>query len=118
MKDYYKRSVNEDRLPRTYVGYADGKPVGTFQFGMGDIFVRPDIYPWLKHVYVAPGFRGKGYAAKMMEFAVTEIRNMDFDEFFLFTHLNGFYEKFGWEFIETFEGYAEYGVQRLYKIKK
>ena len=118
MKDYYKRSVFQDRLPQTYVGYADGIPVGTFQFGMGDIFVRPDIYPWLKHVCVAPEHRGKGYAAEMMRFAVAKIKELDYDDFYLFTHLNGFYEKFGWKFIEEFNGYAEYGIQRLYKIKK
>ena len=118
MRDYYKRSAFADRLPHTYVGYADGVPVGTFQFGMGDIFVRPDLYPWLKHVCVAPEFRGKGYAEEMMKFASEEIRKMDFDDFYLFTHLVGFYEKFGWEFVETFEGYADYGVQRMYKFVK
>lgn len=117
MKDYYKRSVFEVRLPRTYVAYVDGVPVGTFQFGMGDIFVRPDVYPWLKHVYVAPEHRGKGYAAAMMRSAADEIRKMEYGEFYLFTHLEGFYEKFGWEFIEIFEGYADYGIQRLYKFK-
>jgi len=118
MYDYYKRSVFEERLPQTYVGFADGVPVGTFQFGMGDIFVRPDVYPWLKHVCVAPEYRGKGYAAMMMRYAADEIRKMDFTCFYLFTHLTGFYEKFGWEYIETFQGFADYGMQRLYVFKK
>lgn len=118
MRDYYRRSAFEERLPHTYVGYADGVPVGTFQFGMGDIFVRPDLYPWLKHVYVAPQFRGKGYAAEMMKYASEEIRKMKSDDFYLFTHLEGFYEKYGWEFVETFEGYGDYGIQRMYKFKK
>ena len=118
MRDYYKRSVFDERLPHTYVGYADGIPVGTFQFGMGDIFVRPDLYPWLKHVCVAPEFRGNGYAAEMMKFASEEIQKMAFDDFYLFTHLEGFYEKFGWTFVETFQGYADYGVQRMYVFNK
>ncbi len=118
MRDYYRRSVFDDRLPQTYVGYADEIPVGTFQLGMGDIFVRPDLYPWLKHVCVAPEYRGKGYAAEMMKYASEEIRKMHFDRFYLFTHLEGFYEKFGWDFVETFQGYAEYGIQRMYKFEK
>ena len=118
MRDYYKRSVCKDKLPYTYVGFADGVPVGTFQFGMGDIFVRPDLYPWLKHVCVAPEFRGNGYSAEMLKFAAEEIRKMNFDEFYLFTHHVGLYEKFGWEFVEIFNGYEDYGLQRMYKFIK
>ena len=54
----------------------------------------------------------------MMKYASDQIRNMHFDVFYLFTHLEGFYEKFGWEFIETFQGYGDYGVQRMYTFKK
>lgn len=117
MRDYYKRSVFNERLPQTFVAYADDRPVGTFQFGMGDIFVRPDLYPWLKHVYIAPEFRGNGFAAEMMKFASAKIKEMDFENFYLFTHLENFYENFGWEFVELFRSYDhEPDVQRMYKF--
>lgn len=118
IRDYYKRSIFKDRLPQTFVAYKDdGVPVGTFQLGMGDIFVRPDLYPWLKHVYVCPEYRGNGYAAEMMKVASQRIKALKFDNFYLFTHLNGFYEQFGWEFVELFESYDhEPNMQRMYKF--
>lgn len=118
MLAYYKRSVFKNRLPQTFVALKDGKAVGTFQFGMGDTFVRPDLFPWLKHVYVIPEHRKQGCASEMMKFASERIRNSGYECFYLFTHLNGFYERFGWSFTELFESYdPDLGVQRMYTFK-
>lgn len=116
----YKRSVFEDRIPQTYVAYYDGVPVGTFQLAMADnnASVRPDVYPWLKNVYVIPEFRSRGCAGKMMEYAVEKINKLGQKKFFLFTHLVGFYEQFGWEFVEVFDTCDPWlKQQRLYKLQ-
>lgn len=119
MQAYYRRSVFSDRLPQTFVAFKDDEPVGTFQFGMGDTFVRPDLYPWLKHVYVVPEYREMGCASEMMEHAVDMMLLSGSKCFYLFTHLNGFYERFGWEFVELFESYdPDLGIQRMYAFHK
>lgn len=118
MHAYYSHSVFSDRLPQTYAAFEGGEAVGTFQLGMGDTFVRPDLYPWLKHVYVVPEHRNQGCASAMMEYASKKISSMEYDNFYLFTHLEDFYERFGWEFIELFESYdPDLGIQRMYTFK-
>jgi len=119
MTAYFRRSVFEDRIPQTYVAYKDGEPVGTFQFGMSDTFVRPDLYPWVKNVYVVPEHRGNGCASEMMKLAAQKIREMDIEDFYLFTHLEGYYEQFGWKFVELFDTCEPgLGVQRMYRFEK
>lgn len=119
IKAAYSRSVFENRIPQTYIASADGVPVGTFQFAMSDnsAVVRPDVYPWIKNVYVIPECRNLGYASRMMEFAVQRIKEQNIKEMYLFTHLVGFYERFGWKFVETFDTCDPWlKEQRLYKL--
>lgn len=117
IKAYYQRAVFADRLPQTFVLMSDGKPAGTFQFAMSDVFVRPDLYPWIKYVYVDPAYRGCGYGRKLVQEAVEQAKRMELKHVYLFTHLVGYYEKFGWKFIEEFETYVPFlGTQRMYAL--
>lgn len=116
MKAHFQRSVFENRLPQTFAALKDGVPVGCFQFSMSDTFVRPDLFPWIKNVYVDHPHRGQGIAKEMLAAAVEYAKSIGLSELYLFTHLIGFYEQFGWEFQETFDTMVpETGVQRLYK---
>lgn len=118
MLEYYKHSVLYEKLPQTYVAYKGEQAVGTFQFGISDIFIRPDLYPWLKNVYVVPEHRCNGCATAMLEYAVAKMCTSQYECFYLFTHLEGFYERFGWKFIERFNSYElDMGFQRMYIFK-
>lgn len=117
MKENLQRSVFADRLPQTYVAYLGDEPVGGFQFAMSDCYVRPDVYPWIKNVYVDHPYRGRGFAGQMLRTAVEQVKKQNMESMYLFTHLNGFYEQFGWEYLEDFETHLPMGVQRLYVLK-
>jgi len=100
VQTYMENSLCRDRLPQTYV-ILDGKtPVASFQLTMYDLLVRPDIYPWLAKVIVAPEHRGKGYGLDLLRCANEKAREMGIKELYLITQLEGFYEKGGWEFVE------------------
>lgn len=118
IRDYYGRAVFKDRLPQTFAAFDGDTLVGGFQFAMEDCYVRPDIYPWIKNVYVDESMRGRGYSGLMLEAAVKYAGEAGIRELSLFTHMEGFYEKYGWEFVETFDTHvAGIGVQRLYVRK-
>lgn len=52
IKNFVKHSLQENRLPQTYGAFINNEIVGMYQFSYEDLFVRPDIYPWLANVYV------------------------------------------------------------------
>lgn len=118
IKNFMKHSMQEVRLPQTYGAFIGDSIVGMYQFSYEDLFVRPDIYPWLANVYVDAQYRNQGICKKMME-SVTEnaIKNTKFDELWLYTKHINLYEKFNWKYIDNIDTcMKEDRIQRLYKL--
>lgn len=109
-------SLNTDRLPRTYGMLLCGRLTGMYQFTYSDLFVRPDIYPWLANVYLDRAYRGRGLGRLLLGSVKQNARAAGLDELFLFTAHRGLYEKFGWEFAGEIETFLEPHVQRLYRL--
>lgn len=116
---YMAHSVNEEKLPQTFVALDSGETVGMYQLSMSDdLFGRPDIYPWLINVYVDEAHRGKQIGRFLMETVKENAKKAGIETLYLYTSHVGLYEKFGWEFIEfvdTFEKGAE--KERLYRLE-
>lgn len=114
-----KHSCNEDRLPQTYGLYLNDKLIGMYQFTLEDVFVKPDLYPWLACVYISEEYRNKGYGRILMESVEVQAKeNLNFEELYLFTKHETLYEKFGWEFVSNIKTYKQNdSVQKLYKKK-
>ena len=106
------------RLPQTFVAVHDGTVRGMYQLSMSDdLESRPDIYPWLINVYVSEPYRGHGVARQLLESVPVQARQLGLHELYLYTKHIGFYEKFGWnfvEFVDTFE--KDSPKERLYKL--
>ena len=114
------RSLNVGtRLPQTFVAYAGEMPVGVYQLSMADdLASRPDVYPWLANVYVDESRRKRGVCRAMLATVRENAARAGLDELYLYTSLEGFYERFGWQFvgpINTFR--AESPVERLHKLR-
>jgi len=115
---YVEHSFQEKRLPQTFGLFLGEELIGVYMLMQEDLFVRPDLYPWLANVYITPEHRGKGYGKIMMESIRDNARkSLDYDDVFLFTNHVGLYEKYGWEFMyemDTFMG--EDGMERFYRL--
>ena len=59
VRESMRHSLHDDRLPQTFGLYRNGTLIGMYQFTAGDLFVRPDIYPWLANVYLDAAYRGR-----------------------------------------------------------
>ena len=109
---YMNHSFNYDKLPQTYIMYLDEKIIGMYQITYRDLFVRPDIYPWVANIYVDKEYRNKGYGKLLIRSVKTEMKNnTTFDKLFLYTTHKNLYEKYGWECIETIDE-----NHKLYKL--
>lgn len=118
IKCYMEHSLQEDRLPQTYGLFVEDCLIGLYQFRLDDLFVRPDIYPWLANVYIDSPYRNKGYGRHLMESIKSNARQcLQYKEVFLYTKHKGLYEKYGWEFVSEIDTYLEDAEkQRLYKL--
>lgn len=115
---YLSRMVCPNRIPQTYAAYVGGEIAGTYNLSMEDLFVRPDLYPWLCNLYVAPQYRGKGVGRALIESIPRAMADIGLKELYLYTAHEGLYEKFGWEYvgpIRTFDKGQD--IQRLYVLR-
>ena len=119
VKTRMKYSCNNDKLPQTYGLYLNDELIGMYQFTLEDVFVRPDLYPWLACVYIDKSHRGNGYGRILME-SITENakKNLPYDKIYLYTKHVNLYEKYGWKFNELVNTYKLVEpIQRLYELK-
>ena len=106
--------VHVDRVPMTFVAMLDEQPVGTVSLWMNDFKCRQDLYPWLASLYVTEAARGQGVAAALQQYVVQEAKRLGYDSLYLNTNHIGFYEKQGWEFVES-APLLEGGYKRIYR---
>lgn len=59
-----------------------------------------DLSPWYATMYVKKEYRGLGYSKLLNDAILKEAKNRGFNEIYLKTELNNYYEKFGAEFIK------------------
>jgi len=50
----------------TFVLFDHDQPAGTVGLVRTDLETRPDLTPWLAGLFVAPAFRGRGYATALV----------------------------------------------------
>lgn len=96
-----KHSLKKDNLPQTFVAFMGEEPVGTVGLWRCDLMSRQDLYPWLASLYVIPQYRGKGIGTELQKFLIKYSKDLGYDEIFLYTDLDDYYEKTGWKFVDT-----------------
>lgn len=119
VKKFIKHSLQGNGLPQTYGAFINSEIIGMYQFSYADLFVRPDIYPWLANVYVDKKYRNTGICRKLMESVKENAHNnIKSNELWLYTKHVNLYEKFGWKYISDIDTYnKEQRIQRLYKLE-
>lgn len=58
------------------------------------------LCPWVGFVYTSPEYRGKRYSQQIMKVAEGYAKKQGYKKVFLATDHVGFYEKYGYEFLE------------------
>lgn len=116
---YMKHSLDTIDLPKTY-GLFDGtKIIGICQLVYEDLFVRPDLHPWLANVYIDKAYRNKGLGKMLLNNINNEIKKLPYKEVYLYTGHKDLFEKFGWNYIGDIETHLDYcRIQRLYCFKQ
>ncbi|MEM6344916.1 MAG: GNAT family N-acetyltransferase [Bacteroidota bacterium] len=91
--------LNRDKLPLSLVAYEGSNLIGGAQLKFYEMSIYPEKEHWLGAVYVAPEFRGRGIAAKMIKRILELAKHYQVPNLYLQTeHLDGgLYARMGWE---------------------
>lgn len=98
-KSWIRSSNRTNGIPATYVVLSNEHYAGTFSFWNCDLQSRQDLYPWVGGVVVDPAFRRKGIGLFIQKEAKRLLREQGIGQAYLFTELDGFYEKTGWIYL-------------------
>ncbi len=113
-KSILTHSLDKSNLPQTLIALDGDTPVGVVGLWRCDMVSRQDLYPWLSGLYVIPGYRGQGVGAQLQNHLVEYAKSLGFKELYLYTDIENYYEKNGWEYIDEGITYAgEY--DRIYR---
>lgn len=104
-------------LPQWYVLVdADEKIVGCSGLVANDFNSRQDLWPWLCAVHISEEERGQGLGEILIAHAVEETKRLGFDNLYLGTDHIGYYEKYGWTYLENCFG-ADGDPARIYWVE-
>ena len=79
-----------------------------------DFHDRKDLTPNICAVYTEEKYRCKGIAGRLLELAVDDLRIKGITPVYLITDHQGFYERYGWEFLCMVQGDDEPDMTRMY----
>ncbi|MBR4027897.1 MAG: GNAT family N-acetyltransferase [Lachnospiraceae bacterium] len=79
-----------------------------------DFHDRKDLSPNVCAVYTEQEYRCKGIAGKLLDMAVTDMKEKGITPIYLVTDHINFYERYGWEFLCMVQGDNEPEMTRMY----
>lgn len=104
----------ENPLPRWYLMLKEDEIIGSYGLITNDFISRQDLYPWLCALYIEERERGKKLGSMLLEHGRIEAAKMGFEKLYLCTDHNGYYEKYGWNYIGN--GFHPWGSEsRIYE---
>lgn len=103
----FHSSNNKKGLPRFYLLMKEEKIIGCCGLIINDFISRHDLYPWLCGIFIEESERGQALGNMLMEYAEAEAKKAGYENIYLTTAHNGYYEKYGWKRIE--DGYEASG---------
>ena len=95
--DCIRHSLNDEKtIPKFYIGIESDKIVGSYALITNDLISRQDLMPWFACLFVSELHRKKGYAEMLLEHGIEQTKHKGFENLYLSTDLEKFYEKKGW----------------------
>jgi predicted amidohydrolase/GNAT superfamily N-acetyltransferase len=96
--------ARRDGIPRAWVAFLDGRPVGSVSLVERNMDSRSDLSPWLAALWVRPEHRGRGIGTVLTRRCEEEARRLKIDRLYLYTEsAAGFYAGLGWKVLSEEE---------------
>ena len=95
-----EHSLGYDKIPQMYIAKYNNEVIGVVSIWRNDLITRQDLYPWMSTLIVKPEYRNKGVGKKLQEKCIEECKRLKYDNLYLITDHDNYYEKTGWKFLE------------------
>lgn len=117
-KNFYRgiveHSLKENELPITFVAVENDVLIGTVGVWRGDLLSRQELYPWLSALVVNVDYRNRGIGQELQNHVIEYCKSRGYKDLYLYTDLEGYYEKNNWKKIDSGYEYTGNKVQ-IYK---
>ena len=98
----------------SYITLENGKITGGIGVIENDYHDRKDLTPNICALYVEEGYRCRGIAGRMLDFAAADMKSFGIDKLYLITDHTSFYERYGWNFLCMVQPDGEPEMIRMY----
>ncbi len=115
-KGIIEHSLAENQLPITFVAIEDNELIGTVGIWRSDLLSRQELFPWLSALFVPEKYRNKGIGKELQEYVLEYCRKLQYKEIYLYTDIEDYYEKIGWQQIDKAYEYTGSEV-KIYSYK-
>ena len=89
-----------------FAAIKDGEVIGYCSFLKEDYYPENRYSPWISSLFVDEVFRGRGIAGKLIKAAEEYAKANGFITVYIPSDMSGFYEKYGYEKIDTLINYG------------
>lgn len=117
-EEAYLECMDEYLSKRTEYGWYlcldRDKIVGGLGVIENDFHDRKDLTPNVCAVYTEEEYRNNGIAGKLLDMVVLDMKSKGITPIYLVTDHEGFYERYGWEFLCMVQGDGEPDMTRMY----
>lgn len=102
---------NTSPLPRWFLMLKDENIIGGYGLITNDFISRQDLFPWLCALYIEEDHRGNQLGSQLLEHCKSEASKLGFKKLYLSTDLEGYYEKYGWQYVA--KGYHPWDAESM-----
>ncbi len=88
-----------NKLPKFYIGLLNNEICASYALLVNDINSRQDLVPWFACLFVNPEHRNKSYAETLLQHGLNQAKTKGFDNLYLSSDLENFYERKGWDYL-------------------
>lgn len=116
-EEAYLESIDESfsaDVPSWYLCIQGEKIVAGMGVIENDFHNRKDLTPNVCAVYTEKEYRNRGIAGELLNYVCKDMHGQGIDTLYLLTDHNGFYERYGWQFLCMVCGDGEYRPSRMY----
>lgn len=106
MKEIIKSYCQNEVFPVVLIAKNNNEIVGTVTLLANDTQLRQDLFPLISSLYVKDNYRNKHIGTLLME-KIIDIARKNFNKVYLLTHIEGYYEKFGFNYIENTNAFVD-----------
>jgi len=112
------RCLTGARVPQWYLALDGDRIVGGCGVIENDFHPRRDLTPNLCALYVEEDHRGRGIAGDMLRRVCVDMAEAGIRTLYLLTDHEGFYERYGWEYLCPVQGDGEETPSRMYRHRQ